>query len=144
MNKLIKNPFERMQKGAVIILCTLFLMVSGCGKSDTENNDIYLKNFELSSCQSRTRATDEYIEYNREYVKFSAVNNSTLKVEHRIFLNCCVEDPGVIINSEGNEITISIKDGISCNCGCPIMVNYEIGNLQENNTYKFTFLKAYS
>ena len=39
MSKLIKSHFERMQKGAVVILCA-FLMVSGWGRSESlEDND---------------------------------------------------------------------------------------------------------
>jgi len=33
MNNVIKNPFERMQKGAVVTLCVLFFMAFGCGKN---------------------------------------------------------------------------------------------------------------
>ena len=38
MNRVIKNPFERVQKGAVVMLCIVYMMffiASGCGKSNS-------------------------------------------------------------------------------------------------------------
>jgi len=49
MKKIIKNSFERMQKGAVVILCFLFFTTSNCGKSKSEEYDIY-ENHDISAC----------------------------------------------------------------------------------------------
>ena len=141
ISKIIKDPFERMQKGAVTVLCVL-LMVSGCKKTDTENNDIYLKNLVLIPCREVFSKSTISID-NGDTIKFLAVNNTTLKVEHRITLNCCAEF-GIVLDSEENKITISITDGTSCNCACTRIISYEIDNLQENNTYELIFLTAYA
>ena len=44
MNQLIKKPFERMQKGTVLVLCMVFFMAIGC-----ENT----KNFDTTSCKNK-------------------------------------------------------------------------------------------
>ena len=41
MNKLIKNPFERLQKGVVVILCIVLAgNLSSCAKNDLDFNNI--------------------------------------------------------------------------------------------------------
>ena len=51
MKKVIKNPFERMQKGAVLLLCVVFFMAVGCEKSNRGDidYDIY-ENHNISAC----------------------------------------------------------------------------------------------
>ena len=98
MKNRIKNPLERKKKGAVVtlcIVCTLFFMAAGCGshsEEEADHKDIGLKNVLLSSCDSNTKSTSTNFD---EYIKFSSVSKSTLKIEHMFFMNCCTEDIGI-------------------------------------------------
>ena len=130
-----------MQKIVVSVLVLIMIVVGCSSDNDVSSGDIQVSKVKFSLCGENTNATRTNVS---EYIKFSAVNNNTLKVEHKILLNCCVENIGITLNSEENKITISITDDIACNCICPRIVSYEISNLQAGNTYKLTFLKAYS
>jgi len=106
---------------------------------DVQEN-INLKNVVLSSCISTIRSTNAL---DNEYIVFSAVNDSTLKVEQKLLMSCYCENIGTEIKStKENIITINIIGGdCGCNCICPRIANYEICNLQINNTYNFIFLR---
>lgn len=104
--------------------------------------DFNLKNIALLPCENNIRSTSTN---SMNYIKFLALNDSTLKVEYRFYMNCCcedIEDIKIEINSKKNTITINITDrDCGCNCICPRIVCFEIANLQENNNYEFVFLR---
>ena len=139
----IKNPFERFtQKGAAYALCMCLLLAGSffsCTEKVKSEDTIYLKKLLLFTCENSSKSISADAS---EYIKFSAINNNILKVEQKFFMNCCCEDIGVEISSIENVITISITDeDCGCNCICPRIVSYEIGNLQENSIYEFIFLR---
>ena len=122
-----------------MLTITLSVIFYSCNDEDS-NKDIYLKNTTLSSCENVDKSTYRMSE--SEYFKFSAINNNTLKVEHKFFMNCCTEDIGLKIDSKENNITINLTDADGdCNCVCPKVASCEIVNLQVNNKYKFIFFR---
>ena len=143
MKKRIKHLLT-LQKGAVTLLrCVCMVVLAGnfssCSQADNNIKDIYLENAVLFPCENNTKSVSTS---DSKYIKFSAINNSTLKVEKNFFMNCCTEDIYIEINSEGNNITISITDEDSgCNCICERIVSYSICNLQKNNIYELIFLR---
>ncbi|MDR1761269.1 MAG: C13 family peptidase [Bacteroidales bacterium] len=154
--KISIKSFEKKQKGAVLALSVLdarkmmsrlvlkslvIALIGVCFSCDDtiSDRDISLKNIVVSQCEDNTRSSDDSV---NEYIKFSAVNNATLKIEQRLYFNCCSENIDVMVNSEDNTITISITDTDGgCNCVCPSLVSCEIGNLQLDNTYRFVFYR---
>ena len=93
----------------------------------------------MSLCKNNNelRATDV-----DQYIKFSAIDNQTLKIEHKLFMNCCCEDIDIKVDSKKNNIIITITDEVgNCNCICSRTISYKIVNLQINQTYKFVFFR---
>jgi hypothetical protein len=140
-----------MEKMTFIFSIIMFLFCLSCQTNTNENideigeNTIQLKNLVLSPCENNSKSSS----YNsvsssdvNEYIKFSSVCNDTLQVEQKFFVNCCTEEIDININSKGNNITIYITDvDGGCNCICPKIVVYSIGNLKENSTYNLTFIR---
>jgi hypothetical protein len=123
-----------------LTFAAIVLMLAGsfsCGKEDSTK--LLLQNVENSSCHPvslSSNANDD----SREYIKCVAIDEHTLRFEQLLSLNCCLEKVNASIVAENKTILINVcEDNTICNCICPITVNYEITNLQENHTYRFSF-----
>ena len=114
---------------------------NGCSNDNNtiDSRDIKLEKVSLFSCDKSVKSTGTDVS---EYIKVSAINNKTLKVEQKFFMNCCTEDIEIECNSESGNITISIADSDGgCNCLCPRIISYMVCNLQKDKEYEFVFLR---
>ena len=137
MRKIMKNHLV-MLKVAVVCIMTLFIICNSCNE-DISTKGIYIKNIALSSCENNSVLRNSDI---GEYIKYSAIDNKTLKIEHNFFINCCCKDIDVKIDSNENNIIINITDeGGECNCVCPRTISFRIINLIINQTYKFVIFR---
>ena len=76
----------------------------------------------------------------REYVKLSAVDNQTLRIEQDLTINCCCDSMRVNILPNDLNIVVDVADyGNGCNCPCQGFASYDVVGLVENTTYLFTF-----
>lgn len=122
-----------------LLAITLLFGAYSCNENTSDKeHGIYVKNVVSSLCGKNLESSGSD---NQEYIKYSALDNKTLKIEQKLFVNCCSEDFKVKINVEGSNLTINITndDPEQCNCICPLVLSYEIVNLQESNTYKLIF-----
>lgn len=124
----------------LLAFALLFVGYSCNEDASDKEQGIYIKNVESFPCNKNLKSSGSD---DREYIKYSALDNKTLKFEQRLFVNCCSEDFKVKINAEESNITIDITndDPEQCNCICPLVLRYEVVNLQENNIYKLIFLR---
>ena len=78
MNKVIKNPFERMQKGAVVALCVVFLALAGS----------------FASCSKKVESSTQGIYYVVGYDGATEVilQNGTARSETFLFLSENLKD----------------------------------------------------
>jgi hypothetical protein len=91
-----------------------------------------VSNITYSSC-------DNALPHN-EYIRHYAVNDSTLGVEHKLMANCAFESCDIKLGYEKGETIVDLYDyGNESNCLCPVIIRYEIRNLEKNNTYPFIF-----
>mgnify|MGYP005914978811 CR=1 FL=1 len=101
-----------------------------------KGNDVYLKNSSYSECttgENKTKAQEE----GTAYVTISAINKKTLKIDmYHVLLNCGLKKIESDINYNGKTIIISFTPiGNDTNCLCERQLTYEIGNLQEGQSY---------
>ena len=76
----------------------------------------------------------------KEYIRLTAVDNQTLRIEQNLIINCCSDSISARLLQNDLNIIVDISNyGIQCNCMCPGFVNYDIVGLMENKTYLFTF-----
>ena len=124
-----------------ILFIFLYFVFLSCSYNENKSLDmnIVIENPVLLECEMNTRVTNLFT---AQYIKISAVNNSTLKVEENVYINCCTQDISLEINSEGKCVIINmtVADG-GCNCLCARILNYDVCNLQENKKYKLVFLR---
>jgi hypothetical protein len=126
-------------KKMLFILLPLYILatgLAGCEKEDTadteRNNNVSVSNISYSLCDNTLSSN--------EYIKYYAVNDSTLGFEHKQIVNCILDSCNVKLEYENDEIVIDVYDyGDDSNCLCPVKINYEIRNLKKNNSYSFTF-----
>lgn len=126
----------------IVIILTLIACFCSCDSHQKPlNGNVYMENLRLSLCNDGLRSA-EVEDEDHEYIYYSAINDKTLKIEQKFFMNCCTEDVDIFIDTDEHIVTINIADDdAGCNCICPGMANYEIVNLQEDKTYKFIFLR---
>ena len=126
-----------LKKLFIVVGCVLWSC--SCNENKSLDMDIVIENSVLLECVMNTRASNSIT---GQYIKFSAINNSTLRVEENVYINCCTQDISLEINAEGKCITINmtVADG-GCNCICERILNYDLCNLQENKKYKIIFLR---
>lgn len=122
--KIIILPF-------LVMIAMIFM---GC--SDKEN-DVYIKNSTYSECATSKNMTQAQEGEAGSTIALSAVNENTLKVDmYHVLLNCGLERIESEISCNEGVIIIKITPiGISANCLCERQLTYDIGNLQEGQSY---------
>ena len=103
MNKVIKNPFERMQKGAVVALCVVFLALAGS----------------FASCSKRGEPSSHGVYYVVGYdgAAEEDIQNGTAKSGGYLFISENLQD-SLLANNR-----FEVKEGEDWHCG------YRLGNL---------------
>lgn len=103
--------------------------------SDTANS-VYLKNSSYTECTAGEK-TAKTQEEETGYVAINAVNKNTLKIDmFHVPLNCGLTKIESDINYSEGVIIISFTPiGNDANCLCERQLTYEIGNLQEGQSY---------
>jgi hypothetical protein len=110
-------------------------MISSCEKEAIKN--IKIKNIEYTGCQNNILSNNEQKNEDK-YIKCYAINETTLKFEQRIYLNCCMDSLQIVPNINDRKITINEIDyGNICNCICLSDVCFDVSDLVKNTTYTF-------
>lgn len=129
-------------------LWCVIALVAFTGCKDDDYNPVKqpkLTNFNNSGCkpsaESRSVGGNEYFE-----LKGSQAGNLLVKHINAVF-NCASNKFEAKANLEGKTITVTelaiIENGVMANCICPYDLDYEIGPLEEGETYSITVVSTY-
>jgi hypothetical protein len=143
MNKIfitIKN--KKVMKKLILQTTAILLILAGvvsCGKEEKDVETIQIKDLAFVVCQNTIQSNTEQTN-DTEHIKCYAINETTLRFEQHIYLNCCLESLRVTATKENNTFTINeLDDDNDCNCICSSSVSFNIPDLKENNVYTFIF-----
>ncbi|MDR2064265.1 MAG: hypothetical protein LBP85_00940 [Prevotellaceae bacterium] len=128
-------------KTKILQTTALLLVLAGmlaCSKEEETIKNVQIKNFEYAGCPNTTQSNSEQTD-NNEYIKCYAINETTLKFEQQVYLNCCVDSLRITPNiNDRNIITINEVDyGNECNCICLSYACFDVTGLIKGATYTF-------
>ena len=124
------------------LLWIVFGMLALAGCTDNAENParrIELKNFSNTGCKSYTRAGSTN-DTDKSYFELKATGDNMLYVKHvNAMFNCASDKFDVNVEADGNFITITEYDRLNPEyamaCMCAFDLGYEIGPLNEGQTY---------
>jgi hypothetical protein len=121
----------------MIIPLLLIVAVGFASCGDKAPNKSIIKEVIYSLCDIQKNTVSSLQE---NYIKFTAVDNKTLQIEHGLTINCCCDSITIKSSQEQEDIVINVSDyGSECNCPCLGTVTYDVSDLQINTIYTFTF-----
>jgi GTP-dependent phosphoenolpyruvate carboxykinase len=138
----MKTKIKDMKK-IILQTAAILLILAGmiaCGKNDDTVKTVKVTDFEYVICQNTIQSSTDIEQANdNEYIKCYAIDETTLKFEQQIYLNCCVDSLRITPNiNDRNIITINEVDyGNECNCICLSYICFDISDLVKNTTYTF-------
>ncbi len=141
-----------MKVKVFLFVALIFLTLSGC-KDDDDNpveqpkREFALTNFNNSGCKPLAESKAGY--GNDEYFELKGAQNGCLYVKHvNVIYPCAPHNFAAKASIEGKSIVVTEVDimdaeGAMTTCVCPYDFDYEIGPLEEGESYSMTVVSTY-
>lgn len=119
----------------IIILQFMVIVAMTFLSCSDKESSVYIKNSSYSECTTIEKTTEA--QEGTAYVTINAVSTNTLKIDmYHVLLNCGLKNIESEINCNEGVLIISFTPiGNDVNCLCERQLTYEIGNLQEGQSY---------
>ena len=133
----------------MMLMLTALVGMTACENEDNPTmvqRDFALTNFSNTGCKSGALAMDEG--ENPSHFELTAFANGGLYVKHvNVYFNCASSKFNAKASIDGQSITVTeldiIQDDMMATCICPYDLGYEIGPLEDGETYTMTVISTY-
>lgn len=127
----------------IIILQSMAIIAMILISCSDKENSVYLKNGSYSECATGKNLTKAQEEEETVHVEINSINDKSLKVDiFHVLLSCGLEEINSNISFNNGVITIrfTTTGGEDTNCLCSRQLTFEVGNLQEGQSYDCVIL----